>query len=340
MSDTGTAPTQPTATAQNPASIVACALYRDGARCDMSIEEASAAAKAGEGIVWIGLYEPDEEMLCRIQTQFKLHELLIEDVHQAHQRPKLDVYGDVIFLAIRTAQLASGERIDFGETHLIAGKGFVISIRHGASASYTPVRARCERSPEMMRMGEAFIVYAILDFIADNYFPVLDSIEDELEEIESEIFAATPANEKIERIYRLRVELQGMRRVVAPMLEICNRLARHEFSATELAIVPYLHDLHDHAQLVNDAIVDLRERLASAFEASLLLASARQNDIVKKLASWAAILAVPTAIAGIYGMNFKVMPELDWEFGYPVIMLFMVGLCSFLFYRFKRSAWL
>jgi magnesium transporter len=321
-------------------SVVACALYRDGTRYNMSIEEASAAAKAGQGIVWIGLYEPDDEMLCRIQSQFDLHELLIEDVHQAHQRPKLDSYGDVIFLAVRTAQLAGGERIDFGETHLIVGKGFIISIRHGASASYTPVRARCERSPEMMRIGESFVIYAILDFITDNYFPVLDSIEDELEEIENEIFSATPANEKIERIYRLRVELQGMRRVVSPMLEICNRLARHDFSATAQAIVPYLHDLHDHAQLLNDAIADLRERLASAFEASLLLASARQNDIVKKLASWAAILAVPTAIAGIYGMNFKSMPELDWEFGYPAVLLFIIGLCSFLFYRFKRSGWL
>jgi magnesium transporter len=260
-------------------------------------------------------------------------------VHQAHQRPKLDSYGDVVFLAVRTAQLA-GERIDFGETHLIVGKSFIISIRHGASASYTPVRTRCERSPELMRIGESFVIYAILDFITDNYFPVLDAIEDELEEIESEIFAAAPANEKIERIYRLRVELQGMRRVVAPMLEICNRLARHDFWATAQAIVPYLHDLHDHAQLLNDAIGDLRERLASAFEASLLLASARQNDIVKKLASWAAILAVPTAIAGIYGMNFKSMPELDWEFGYPAVMLFMGSLCSFLYYRFKRSAWL
>ncbi|HWE74319.1 MAG TPA: magnesium/cobalt transporter CorA [Stellaceae bacterium] len=341
MSDTSTAPTRPTtADGSAPAgSIRACALYRDGTRCDLSIEAAGAAVNAGHGTVWIGLYEPDETMLCRIQTQFKLHELLIEDVHQAHQRPKLDIYGDVIFLAIRTAQL-SGDRIDFGETHLIVGKGFVISIRHGASQPYTSVRARCERSPELMRIGEAFVVYAILDYIADNYFPVLDAIESELEEIESEIFTTTPANEKIERIYRLRVEMQSMRRVVAPMLEICNRLARHEFSATEQAIVPYLHDLHDHAQLVNDAIVDVRERLASAFEASLLLASARQNDIVKKLASWAAILAVPTAIAGIYGMNFKFMPELDWQFGYPTIMLFMLGLCGFLFYRFKRAAWL
>jgi magnesium transporter len=342
MGDASTVPIKIPVGAQGPASapgVVACALYRDGARCDMSIEEASTAAKAGEGIAWIGLYEPDEDLLRRIQAQFNLHELLIEDVHHAHQRPKLDSYGEVVFLAVRTAQLA-GERIDFGETHLIVGKGFIISIRHGASASYTPVRARCERTPELMRIGESFVIYAILDFITDNYFPVLDEIEDELEAIESEIFATTPANEKIEHIYRLRVELQRMRRVVAPMLEICNRLGRHEFPATAAAIVPYLHDLHDHAQLLNEAIGDLRERLASAFEASLLLASARQNDIVKKLASWAAILAVPTAIAGIYGMNFKSMPELDWQFGYPAVMLFMGSLCSFLYYRFKRSAWL
>jgi magnesium transporter len=342
MSNVTTASAQPPRTAQGSASapgIVACALYRDGARRDMTIEQASAAAKAGEGIAWIGLYEPDEDTLCRIQAQFDMHELLIEDVHHAHQRPKLDSYGDVVFLAVRTAQL-TGERIDYGETHLIAGKGFIISIRHGASASYTPVRMRCERSPELMRIGESFVIYAILDFITDNYFPVLDAIEGELEEIESEIFAATPANEKIERIYRLRVELQGMRRVVAPMLEICNRLARHDFSATAQAIMPYLHDLHDHAQLVNDAIVDLRERLASAFEASLLRASARQYDIVTKLAGWAAILAVPTAIAGIYGMYFKDMPELDWSFGYPAVMLFIAALCTFLFYRFKRSGWL
>jgi len=342
MGDTNTTSAQPLSVAPGIASapgVVACALYRDGVRRDMSIEDASTAAKAGEGIAWIGLYEPDEDTLCRIQAQFNLHELLIEDVHQAHQRPKLDSYGDVIFLSVRTAQLA-GERINFGETHLIAGKGFIISIRHGASASYTPVRTRCERSPELMRIGESFVIYAILDFITDNYFPVLDAIEDELEEIENEIFAATPANEKIERIYRLRVELQRMRRVVSPMLEICNRLGRHDFSATAQAIVPYLHDLHDHAQLVNDAIVDLRERLASAFEASLLLASARQNDIVKKLAGWAAILAVPTAIAGIYGMNFKFMPELEWNLGYPAVMLFIVSLCTLLFYRFKRSGWL
>jgi magnesium transporter len=319
--------------------IVACALYQNGKRHDIAINECGLASRSNDGVVWLGLHEPDEELLRVIQSQLGLHELLVEDVHQAHQRPKLDTYGDVTFMAVRTAQLIKG-KIEFGETHVIVGKGYVVSIRHGASSSYADVRTRCERSPELLRIGESFILYAILDFITDNYFPVLDEIEEELDAIEELIFAAAPANEKIERIYHLRVELQRMRRVVSPMLEICNRLGRHEFPATAAAIHPYLHDLHDHVQLVNDAIADLRERLASAFEASLLLASARQNDIVKKLASWAAILAVPTAIAGIYGMNFKSMPELDWQFGYPAIMLFMAGLCSYLYYRFKRSSWL
>lgn len=319
--------------------IVACAFYQNGKRRDISIDECGLAARGNDGVVWLGLHEPDEELLRIIQSEFGLHELLIEDVHHAHQRPKLDNYGDVLFLAVRTAQIING-KIEFGETHLIVGKGYLVSIRLGVSSSYAEVRTRCERSPQMMRIGESFILYAILDFIADNYFPVLDEIEEELEQIEQEIFAATPANEKIERIYGLRVELQRMRRVVSPMLEICNRLGRHEFPASATAIQPYLRDLHDHVQLVNDAIVDLRERLASAFEASLLLASARQNDIVKKLAAWAAILAVPTAIAGIYGMNFKFMPELEWEYGYPLIMTFMGGLCSYLYYRFKRGSWL
>jgi len=319
--------------------VIACAIYENGVRRNIPIEECGSAARSGRGVVWLGLHEPDEALLCLIQAQFGLHELLIEDVHHAHQRPKLEPYGDVVFLAVRTAQLIKG-KIEFGETHLIVGKNYLISIRLGASVSYTEVRNRCERAPGLLCIGESFVLYAILDFITDNYFPVLDEIEDELEEIEEELFAATSTNTKIERIYRLRVDLQRMRRVVAPMLEICNRLGRHEFPASAAAIQPYLRDLYDHVQLLNDAIGDLRERLASAFEASLLLASARQNDIVKRLAGWAAILAVPTAIAGIYGMNFKFMPELDWEFGYPGIMLFMGGLCGYLYYRFKRASWL
>jgi magnesium transporter len=233
---------------------------------------------------------------------------MIEDANQAHQRAKLDIYGNVLFIVLRTAQLDSGG-IQYGETHLVVGKGFVVSIRHGASASYAEVRQRCERNPELLRLGESAIMYAILDFVGDNYFPIIDKITEELEAIEEEIFSVMPASDKIERIYRLRAGLLSMRHAVAPMIEICNQLRRHDFPGRSAAIKPYLRDVNDHVLLVNEAIVDLRERLTAAFEASLLLSAARQNDIVKKLGSWAAILAVPTAVAGIYGMNFKYMPE-------------------------------
>ena len=320
--------------------VVACALYRDGRRIrDIAVGEIGALAGRDGGIVWLGLHEPDAKLLGEIQVQLGLHELMIEDANQPHQRAKLDIYDSVLFIVLRTAQLDS-KGIQYGETHLIVGKGFVVSIRHGASASYADVRQRCERNPELLRLGESAIMYAILDFVGDNYFPIIDQITEELEAIEEDIFSTMPAREKIERIYRLRSGLLNMRHAVAPMIEICNQLRRHDFPGRTSAIKPYLRDVHDHVLLVNEAIVDLRERLTAAFEASLLLSAARQNDIVKKLGSWAAILAVPTAIAGIYGMNFKNMPELEWPFGYPACLLLMLAICSTLYYWFRRAAWL
>ena len=320
--------------------VVACALYRDGQRLrDVAVEEIGALAGHENGIVWLGLHEPDEALLATIQGQLGLHELMIEDANQAHQRAKLDIYDNILFIVLRTAQLV-GKEIQFGETHLIVGKGFVVSIRHGASASYAEVRQRCERNPDLLRLGESAMMYAILDFVGDNYFPIIDEITEELEIIEDDLFSAMPAREKIERIYRLRAGLLKLRHAGSPMIEICNQQRRHDFPGRTGAIKPYLRDVHDHVLLVNEAIVDLRERLTAAFEASLLLSAARQNDIVKKLGSWAAILAVPTAVAGIYGMNFKYMPELEWWFGYPFALLLMLGICGTLYYCFKRAAWL
>jgi magnesium transporter len=320
--------------------VVACALYADGRRVrDIAVEEIGSFAGRENGIVWLGLHEPDEALLATIQSQLSLHELMIEDANQAHQRAKLDIYDNILFLVLRTAQLV-GKEIQYGETHLIVGKGFVVSIRHGASASYAEVRQRCERNAELLRLGESAMMYAILDFVGDNYFPIIDEITNELEIIEDDLFSTMPAREKIERIYRLRAGLLNMRHAVSPMIEICNQLRRHDFPGRSSAIKPYLRDVHDHVLLVNEAIVDLRERLTAAFEASLLLSAARQNDIVKKLGSWAAILAVPTAIAGIYGMNFKYMPELEWTLGYPAALLLMFGICGTLFYSFRRSGWL
>ena len=320
--------------------VVDCALYRDGHRVRyVDVEELATLAGQEGCVVWLGLHEPDQELLGLIQAQLGLHELMIEDANHAHQRPKLEIYDNVLFLVLRTAQLIDGE-VRYGETHLIVGKGFVVSIRHGASASYAEVRRRCERTPELLRLGESAILYAILDFVADNYFPIIDKITEELGVIEDQIFSVMPAAEKIERTYRLRAGLLNMRHAVSPMIEICNQLRRHDFPARSSAIRPYLRDVHDHVLLVDDAIVDLRERLTAAFEASLLLSAARQNDIVKKLGSWAAILAVPTAIAGIYGMNFKNMPELEWSFGYPASLLLMLVICSGLYCLFRRKAWL
>jgi magnesium transporter len=320
--------------------VVNCACYENGKRvADIRVAEAGAFINRAGTIVWLGLHEPDADLLETVQQQFGLHELIIEEAKKAHPRPKIEVYENLLSIVLRTAQLIAG-RIEYGETHLIAGAGFVISIRSGASASYVDVRQRCERNPELLRLGESAIIYAILDFVGDNYFAIIDKITQELGVIEDDIFATMPAIEKIERIYRLRSGLLDMRNAVSPMVEICNQLRRHDFFARTGKIRPYLHDVHDHVTLVSDAIADLRERLTAAFEASLLLASARQNEIVKKLASWAAILGVPTMIAGIYGMNFKSMPELDWIFGYPAVMALMAGTCGYLYYRFRRASWL
>jgi magnesium transporter len=287
-------------TTQAQRGVVACALYRDGRRqCDIAVEEMGAVLGCEDGIIWLGLHEPDEALLGILQAQLGLHELMIEDANQAHQRAKLDAYDNCLFIVLRTAQL-QGTEIQYGETHVIIGKGFVVSIRHGASASYAEVRQRCERKPELLRLGESAIMYAILDFVGDNYLPIIDKITEELEAIEDDIFSAMPAREKIERIYRLRAGLLHMRHAVSPMIQICNQLRRHNFPGRSSAIKPYLRDVNDHVLMVNEAIGDLPERLTAAFEASLLLSAARQNDIVKKLGSWAAILAVPTVIAGIY----------------------------------------
>ena len=332
------ADTQPVDVPRRPG-VVDCALYKDGRRVrDVAIDEIGALVGQEEGVVWLGLHEPDANLLDTLKAHLCLHELMIEDAHQAHQRPKLDIYDAALFVVLRTAQLV-GKEVGYGETHLIVGKGFVVSIRHGASSSYAGVRQRLERSPELLRLGESAILYAIIDFVGDNYIPIVDKITEELEVIEDDLFSTIPAAEKIERIYRLRAGLLKMRHAVSPMIEICNQLRRHDFPARSAAIRPYLRDVHDHVLLVDEAIIDLRERLTAAFEASLLLSAARQNDIVKKLGSWAAILAVPTAIAGIYGMNFKYMPELEWSFGYPAALLLMLAICAALHFV-PKDTWL
>jgi magnesium transporter len=320
--------------------VVGCAAYEEGRRiADLDIDHLD-AFQAGKGrFVWIGLHEPNPQLMQKVQQRFGLHDLAIEDALRAHQRPKLEVYGESLFMVLQTAQRIE-RSMQFGETHVFVGRGYVITVRHGPSASYKEVRARCESSPRTLRKGEDFVLYAIMDFIVDNYMPLVDAIEAEVDELEEHVFKRAFKRRTIEQIYDLKRDLLALRHAVAPVVDIANRLMRFDLPVIDKDAHPYFRDVHDHAIRVNDSVDYLRELLNSALEANLLLASLDQSEITKKLASWAAILAVPTAVAGIYGMNFDVMPELRWPYGYPAVLLFIVSLCSLLFWRFKRARWL
>lgn len=319
--------------------VVASAIYKGGKRVtDVPVDEAGCQALPGQ-FVWIGLHEPSEELLGVVQKQFDLHPLAIEDAHRAHQRPKIEVYNDSIFLVLRTAQLKD-RKIIYGETHVFAGPGYVVSVRHGPSSSYQNVRIRCEREAKMLAHGEDYVLYAIMDFVADNFFPIVDEIAEEVAEIEQHIGDATFTKDEINRIYQLRRELVTFRRSVSPMMEVCNRLERYNLPMIDVAIKPYFRDVYDHVILVNEHIDGLREALGAAFEAAMMLSASNQNEVTKKLAAWAAMLAVPTAVAGVYGMNFENMPELRWDYGYPLVVAVIFGTCGYLFHRFRKAGWL
>jgi magnesium transporter len=320
--------------------VVAAGAYVDGRRvANIAISEASSwRAKPGH-VVWIGLHEPDMALLSAVQKQFDLHELAIEDASHAHQRPKIEQYGEALFIVARTAQLIEG-RIAFGETHIFVGDGYLVTVRHGASTSYTAVRERCESCPRALARGEDYILYAIIDFIVDNYSPVLESIHEEIEEIEDYVLSNAITKAQIERLYMLRRDLLRLRNAIGPLVEVCRRLEHDELSMVRPTMQPLFRDVTDHVRNIQERIDSMREVLAFAFEASLLVGQAQETAVSKKLASWLAILAVPTAVAGIYGMNFKYIPELQWEYSYFVVMGMMALACLGLYWRFRRVGWL
>ena len=320
-------------------SVINCVSYEAGhRRGDVDLAEACAADTDG-CFIWVGLHEPNQELLRTVQQRFNLHDLAIEDALLAHQRPKLEIYGDSIFVALRTAQLVD-RKLQFGETHIFAGRGYVVTVRHGSTTAYREVRARCENAPKMLAMGESFVVYSVIDFIVDNYLPVLHALETEADTLEEEVFAHKSDQTDVERIYELKHELLLLRRAAQPLQEVCNRIMRFDVPLIDHAMNDYFRDIQDHVIRVVEGIDNLRDLLNSALEANLLIVSLAQNQVTKRLTGWAAILSIPLAIASIYGMNFKWMPELELPYGYPTVMAFMIGLCCFMFYRFRRAGWL
>ena len=321
--------------------VVNCAAYAAGRRvADVEVKDISEVLKQTDRFIWIGLHEPKEDLLKQVQREFGLHDLAIEDAFLAHQRPKLERYGDSLFVVLRTAHMNRDQgRIDFGETHIFVGPRYVVSVRHGSSLSYVEVRSRCETTPQLLCKGPGFVLYALMDFIVDQYFPIINVLEDELETLEEEIFGEAFGRETTQRIYQLKRHLLDVKRAVLPLVDMCNRLMRFDFELIPEDTRLYFRDIYDHVIRINEMVDTLRELLTTALEANLSLIAVAQNDVMKKLAGWAGIIAVPTMIAGVYGMNFDFMPELKWDLGYPLVLASMLGACGSLYVYFKRSGW-
>ena len=321
--------------------VVNCAAYSKGNRtANVKLDEVHEVLKESNQFVWIGLHEPSEEVLKKVQKEFGLHELAVEDARNAHQRPKVELYGDSVFIVLRTVQMNKDHHTEFGETHFFVGPNFIVTIRHGASLSYAAVRARCESTPHLLTKGQGFVLYAVMDFIVDQYFPVIQELEQELEIVEEKVFKEKPSRETTEHIYMLKRELLEVKRAMSPLVDICNRLMRFEIKCISEETRPYFRDVYDHAIRINEVVDNTRELLNTALEANFSLISISQNDVSKKFAGWAAIIAIPTMVAGFYGMNFKFMPELDWHYGYPVVVIFTLSACAILYTFFRKSGWL
>lgn len=319
---------------------VNCAAYRHGQRIgDIAVEEISEVLAKPDTFVWLGLSEPGAEELAGLQEEFGLHELAIEDASSAHQRPKLEEYAGSLFLVLHTAEVREGE-VHFGETHVFIDSRFLVSIRHDSTLGYGRVRSRCESMPNLLAKGPGFALYALMDLVVDNFLPVVEHYQARLEALERAIFENRPDRGVMERLYELKRELLHLRNTVGPLIDICNALMRlhPEIIPRELRV--YFRDVHDHVLRIIRATETMREALSDAMQVNLALVTVRQNEVVKRLAGWGAILALPTMVFSMYGMNFRFMPELSWRFGYPAVLVFTLVGCAWLYRRLKRAEWL
>jgi magnesium transporter len=321
--------------------IVDCAVYQDGRRRpgELALEDTYEQCRRNGAFAWIGLYEPSLDEFDSVRREFDLHELAVEDAVKAHQRPKLEAYGDSLFLVLKTARwIERDESVELGEILLFVGDGFIVSVRHGETALHD-VRLGMERRPELLRHGPSAALHAIVDRVVDDYQPVIDGLEQAIDDVERQVFSPARAN-PAERIYKLKREVLELHRALAPLVEPMESLAGGADALVDDEMRTYFRDVHDHVLRMVGEAQQFREVLTSVLTASLTQASLRQNDDVRKISAWAAIIAVPTLVTGIYGMNFEHMPELGWTFGYPLALAAMLLVCLVLYRSFRRAGWL
>jgi magnesium transporter len=323
--------------------IVDCAIYEDGKRLDGKVDLQDAYGERGkeDTFVWIGLYEPSEEEFDSLTSEFDLHPLAVEDAIHAHQRPKLEVFDDMVLLVLKTARYVDPtEVIELGELLIFLGHDYVITVRHGEASELGPVREALESAQERMRSGPGAVLHAILDRVVDDYGPAIEGLQEDIDEVESELFSGDRSTNPGERIYRLLREVLAFRRASAPLIDPIEKLAAGHFEQVGKDIRNYFRDVNDHLIRARDQLDAMHDLLTSSLQANLAQVGIRQNEDIRRISAWVAIVAVPTAVAGVYGMNFEHMPELTWTYGYPAVLLVMLVVCSSLYWYFRRAGWL
>ncbi len=320
--------------------LVNCVVYEQGKKlADISISQISDYLERPGCFIWVALRDATADELSQMQIEFGLHDLAVEDAQHGHQRPKIEEYGETLFAVMHLVENRNGDLVT-GEVDVFVGRNFVLSVRNRSERDFIGVRERCEREPHLLQHGSGFVFYALMDSVVDRYFPIIDELECELESIEEQIFNAGAALANIKHLYKLKNKVTVLRHAVTPLLEAAGKLASGRAPQVCANSQEYFRDVYDHLARVNTSIDAIRDTIGTAIQVNLSMTSVEQTEINKRLAAWAGIFGVATALAGIWGMNFESMPELKWDFGYPVALLTIAISCTILYFRFKKTGWL
>lgn len=322
--------------------LINCVAYKNGFKiADISIDQISDYLNKPETFVWVAIKDPDASELEKMRQEFNLHPLAVEDARKGNQRPKMEEYGDDLFVILHTASLEANKELSVGEVAIFVGANYILSVRSKSYQGFVNVRDRCEREPELLKNGSVFVLYALMDTVVDRYFPVIDELENGLEQIEERIFSKSASSRMIiEEVYTLKRKLMVLQHTVASLQELVGKLYRGQVPHICQGMQEYFRDVSDHIIRMSKTLENTREMTTTAIQVNLSLISLSESEVTKKLASYAALFAFPTLIAGVYGMNFRFMPELEWIWGYPSIILFMLFCDIFLWWRFRRAGWL
>ena len=321
--------------------LVRCVAYQDGKKlADLSVEQISEYVLRPDCFVWVALRDATDEELAKMQEEFGLHDLAVEDARHGHQRPKVEEYGDTLFAVMHTVEYSATDQLRVGEVNAFVGKNFVLSVRNHSTQNLLGVRERAEQEPHLLKHGAGFVFYALMDAVVDRYFPIIDQLEGELETIEEQIFIRGAARANIEHLYDLKRRIGVVRHAVTPLMESVSKLWSGRVPMVCEGSREYFRDVYDHLVRINGTLETLRDTIGTAIQVNLSLVTIEESETTKQLAAWAGIFAVATAFAGIWGMNFERMPELKWQYGYPAALGLIASTCSLLYWRFRRAGWL